>query len=33
MKSRAKKKFDAYIVLKEDGSTGFEFPKNVTGKK
>lgn len=33
MKSRAKKKFDAYIVLKEDGSTGFEFPKNVKGKK
>lgn len=26
MKSRAKKEFDAYIVLKEDGSTGFEFP-------
>ncbi|WP_286845411.1 type IA DNA topoisomerase [Proteiniphilum sp. UBA5346] len=33
MKSRAKKKFDAYIVLKEDGSAAFEFPKTIKGKK
>lgn len=33
MKSRAKKKFDAYIVLKEDGSTAFEFPRTIKGKR
>lgn len=27
LKSKAGKTFDAYIVLKEDGSTEFEFPK------
>jgi len=33
MKSKAGKKFDAYIVLKEDCITSFEFDKNKTYKK
>nr|WP_322625871.1 DNA topoisomerase III [uncultured Flavobacterium sp.] len=33
MKSKAGKKFDAYIVLKEDGTTSFEFEKGIYGKK
>ena len=33
MKSKAGKKFDAYIVLKEDCTTSFEFDKNKSYKK
>lgn len=33
MKSKAGKKFDAYIVLNEDYSTSFEFAKNKSFKK
>ena len=33
MKSKAGKKFDAYIVLKEDYTTSFEFDKNKSYKK
>ncbi|QHC84753.1 DNA topoisomerase III [Empedobacter brevis] len=33
MKSKAGKKFDAYIVLNEDYTTSFEFAKNKTYKK
>ena len=33
MKSKAGKKFDAYIVLKEDCTTSFEFVKNKSYKK
>ncbi|OPC21583.1 DNA topoisomerase III [Elizabethkingia meningoseptica] len=33
MKSKAGKKFDAYIVLKEDCQTSFEFEKNKSNKR
>jgi DNA topoisomerase-3 len=33
MKSKARKKFDAYIVLNEDCKTSFEFAKNKSYKK
>lgn len=33
MKSKAGKKFDAYIVLNEDHKTSFEFAKNKSYKK
>ncbi|STC93769.1 topoisomerase C-terminal repeat-containing protein [Chryseobacterium carnipullorum] len=33
MKSKAGKKFDAYIVLNEDCKTSFEFTKNKSYKK
>ena len=33
LKSRADKKFDAYIVLKEDGTTAFDFPPKNHRKK
>jgi len=33
MKSKAGKKFDAYIVLNEDCKTSFEFAKNKSYKK
>jgi DNA topoisomerase-3 len=33
MKSKAGKKFDAYIVLNADCSTSFEFEKNKSSKR
>ena len=32
MKSKAGNKFDAYLILKEDGTTAFEFPPRSKGK-